>query len=139
VPLLAPATVIGGEDMSNAKRKRYTRVVGYCLAGALLAVLALGSGLWAWTKPIRDYDRGFDAIARGMSAAEVTQIMGEPRRIRSGQDVIMARSTWDDVADEPSSSVHLEYGYHAETFYLPVDWLVGFNEEGAVVSKHRLD
>ena len=115
-----------------------SRIIKYILlvavVGALVAAVVV---LWLPKHRIGKYDAAFATIVRGMSEAQVIQAMGTP------DDTVRDRFLpyWDDepLPDDVKARIKREHRYTVQTFFLPVTWTVGFDENGVVVSKHRWD
>jgi hypothetical protein len=65
--------------------------------------------------------------------------MGVPTRITRTNG--NSEAYWDDVplTSEESKRVKKEFSYIVRTFFLPIDWAIGFDQDGRVISKNRFD
>ena len=102
--------------------------------GTCAAATAVG---WLPKHQIGEYDAAFRTVASGMDEAQLRQAMGAPDDIVRGGFLPF----WDDepLPDDAGGRFRLEYRYKVRTFFLPITWMVGFDERGRVISKHRQD
>jgi hypothetical protein len=66
--------------------------------------------------------------------------MGEPHRVCEGESMFDIAPTSAEFCEWRQGEVCVrQYWWSVKTFMLPITWVVGFNGEGVVVVKFRLD
>jgi hypothetical protein len=139
---MAPSTV----DLKAMNVRRILKIAGWCVGGAIAAstLAALFADLF-YLQPMRNavahFDRGFNAITRGMDANGVVALMGEPHEVSVRDSGPGAKKCWwgDDATSGDGNYCERTYRYGVQTWILPIDWCIGFDEQGKVIAKHRFD
>ena len=90
----------------------------------------------------RRLNQGFAELKLGDTAEKVTKLMGPPHRVRMGDNRLL-------FPDAPHDAEHVfapgkidpvvQFSYSVKTVYMPVTWVMGFDNEMKLVSKMRLD
>jgi hypothetical protein len=113
---------------------------GLCAAAGLLAAAVIACGTWVWSirAAVRNLDQAAAQIAVGDDAARVESVLGPPDRIRLGSEQFTPASSTRELIGEPSRSIVQNF-YTVDTPYLPVTWVLGFDEHQRVVTRFRLD
>jgi len=88
---------------------------------------------------IRRLQERYDRVSRGMQKEEVLSIMIEEPTSTGGRG--FSRAYWNDdpMSDAESERIQSVVSYSTETFFLPVTFEFTFDENNALVGKHRLD
>ena len=85
------------------------------------------------------FDRVFALVVRGMTSEEVKAAMGQPHAIRQGQSVTLTSMAWNNQGYGQGNLCDFEYVYRVRTILGTIEWIIGFDNEGGVIAKHRLD
>jgi hypothetical protein len=106
----------------------------FLVAAVGLALVWLGAPF----AEIRDRQLRYDTVSRGMTRAQVIEIMGTPdsERFQPGP-----QAWWDQerLVDVEPESITSAIRYRTATFYLPVTFEFTFDAEGQIAGKHRYD
>lgn len=97
---------------------------------ALLAFVAFAAYVLVKSRQVQRYDMRFSEVEIGESKDNVIAIMGAPHRQRR-------ENFYGSARDKAACKV--QYVYAVETFFLPISWVVGFDDNEIVVTNFRLD
>lgn len=114
--------------------KRLLAVCCVVFVAVGLAVVWLGAPF----AEVRDRQLRYDTVSRGMTRAQVIEIMGTPDSERFPPGL----QPWWDLEipeDADPESIASAIRYRTATFYLPVSFEFIFDAEGRIVGKHRYD
>ncbi len=111
---------------------RVLKVSVLCTFSAILTLL-----IWYFVLSfrIKQLDRDYDEIQIGDPSSEVTQLLGSPDSVRHGSDIQWISLLPADLQDRCTK----QYAYTVKTWFLPITWLVYFDENSRVIMKWRLD
>ncbi len=85
-------------------------------------------------------DRCFEMIARGMGPEDVASVMGgPPYAVRRGESVTLTSMSWNKDGYGQGNPCDLEYVYQVWTIYEKIEWVIGFDNNGMVIAKLRVD
>ena len=118
--------------LSGSFPHRVLKVSVLCVFSAILTLL-----IWFFVLSfrIKQLDRDYDEIQIGDPSSEVTQLLGLPDAVRHGSDIQWISLLPVDLQDRCAK----QYAYTVQTWFLPITWLVYFDENDRVIMKWRLD
>lgn len=123
---------------NHAFRRSVRAITITIVAIPLLTFAAFAAYFLAKSNKIRRYDARFSEVEIGESKDNVVAIMGVPHRQRR-KDLYRAvpETTNGFAGDQAMCKVQLVYD--VDTFFLPVSWVIGLDDNETVVTKFRLD
>jgi len=111
--------------------RRSTRRMAVLLLMTAICLVTVGYMACVWLQ-IRERDLAFKEIHAGDPETQVLDKMGTPDSIRHGDKCFSVGRA--NVGREV-----FQYVYTTKTFFLPVSWVIEFNDENLVEEKFRLD
>lgn len=123
---------------NHAVRKSVRAIAITIVAIPLLAFAAFAAYFLVKSNKIRRCDARFSVVEIGDSKSNVIAIMGAPHRQRR-EDLFRAvpETTNGFAGDQAMCKVQLVYD--VDTFFLPISWVIGLDENEIVVTKFRLN
>lgn len=116
--------------------RKIKNVLAAAVAAVLLPAVGIGGYFLVKSSTIRSMDEKYSRINRDDDVGTFFALFGQPHQVRKRPENLY----WDDALVRPNAGEATEeYQYTVNTFYLPVTWAFGVNEDGRVVSKHRYD
>jgi hypothetical protein len=124
---------------SITKPDRRPRVVRNALRAIIVGLFVFLIVGVAWFSYLRfcidRLDRAFSAVHVGDDSSRVTELMGSPNFVRRGNEMIFLSLLSEDERDQCTE----QYTYTDQTFFVPIIWLVFFDDNDRVIMKWRLD
>ena len=118
----------------NPQVKRVATILLTLLVGAMVF-----AGFWISIpfRRLRALDERYTTTARGMTKAQVLELMGE----EPGRNLDGAHAWWDDVllGEGDDARIASSLCYTVKTLFLPVTLEFTFDEVGNLVGRHRYD
>ncbi len=88
---------------------------------------------------IRTFENAFTNVRIGDSPEDVKKLLGAPYKTKRSDNLYKAVPRVTALYEGSQEACEFQYLYVKETFFLPLAWIVGFDANGTVVVKFRLD
>ena len=123
-------------ENSGSAPRRFLRMAfqAIVIVGILVSVLYV-AGIAFLSVRIGHMDQNFSNVQIGDPSSRVNQWLGKPDAVNRGNAIIALSHLPEHLQGQCTE----QYSYTIKTFFLPVTWLVYFDEQGRVIMTHRLD
>jgi hypothetical protein len=121
--------LLSKRDIAVLSLKQISKLIACLIAVALISAICYFA---VKRQAIARFDRLTSEIVPGESAEQVEEMLGRPHVIRN-------KSKGDLFPLDPNTGTTMQYVYFVDTFFLPIVWIIDFDENSKALRTHRLD